>query len=443
MALNCGMETILSFIKRVLPEPVANFVRKLYHPFLSFAFALLSGFPARQMTIIGINGTKGKSTTAEMLYAILRRAGHKTALASTIRFAIDDDSTPNRFKMTMPGRGFLQRFLARARSKGATHAVVELTTEGAREWRHKFLFLDGLIMLNVQKEHIERFGSFEKYVEAKWGIAREVERSSKKNRAIAVCTDDEQNASFQQARVPAVIAFSKRDLGDLSTDEQSTSFSYKNTPFTIPLPGAFNAVNALAAIVIAEHFGVSLEDAKQALGALAQVKGRLEPINEGQRFRVIVDYAHTTDSLEALYGAYPRSRKVCVLGNTGGGRDAWKRPAMARVAEDNCDVVILTNEDPYDESPENIVNDMAAGMRQPPQVVMDRREAIREAIRVAGEMSSQPLASAEGSGNQHDVVVLISGKGTDPYIMEAGGKKTPWSDEQVAREELQAFLKKT
>lgn len=426
------MEKLLSLIKKFLPEPIANIGRKLYHPLLSISFALSSGLPARRMTVIGINGTKGKSTTADMLYNILQTAGHKTALASTIRFAINDTSEPNMFKMTMPGRGFLQRFLKRAQREGATHAVVELTTEGAREWRHKFLFLDGLIMLNVQKEHIERFGSFEKYVDAKWGIAREVERSPKKNRVIAVCVDDEKNALFQKAHVPNVITFSQKDLQNLQSDEYQTSFTYKDVHFTLPLPGVFNATNALSAIVIAEHLGISLDVVREALATLPQVKGRVEPVDEGQQFQVIVDYAHTPDSLSALYAAFP-GKKVCVLGNTGGGRDTWKRPLMGKIAEDACDMVILTNEDPYDEDPEKILRDMTSDMNKKPLIIMDRRNAIRRAIEEGAKLR-------ETHGR---VAVLISGKGTDPYIMEAGGKKTPWSDSAIAREELRAILHKT
>lgn len=426
------MERLLSFIKKFLPAPLADAGRKIYHPLLSIGFALLSGLPARHMTVIGINGTKGKSTTADMLFAIFKTAGHKSALASTIRFAIDDSSEPNMFKMTMPGRGFLQRFLKRARKQGVTHAVVELTTEGAREWRHKFLFLDGLIMLNVQKEHIERFGSFEKYVEAKWGIAREIERSPKKHRVIAVCTDDEKNARFQEAHVPHVVPFSQKDLHNVHSDEVHTSFTYKGVDFTLPLPGVFNATNALGAIVIAEHVGISLEVAQKALATLPQVKGRVEPVHEGQPFQVIVDYAHTPDSLSALYGAFP-GKKVCVLGNTGGGRDTWKRPLMGKIAEDACDVVILTNEDPYDEDPAKILADMTTDMDREPLIIMDRREAIKRALEEGARLSS----------DHEKVAVLISGKGTDPYIMEAGGKKTLWSDSAVAQEELRALLKKT
>ena len=418
-----------AFLARILPHRTYLALVGPYHFVRTFLAALTSGFPARRMTVIGVNGTKGKSTTADMLFAILREAGHNTALVSTIRFAINEESRPNQYKMTMPGLGFIQTFLGNARRKGATHAVVELTTEGARQHRHAFLFLDALIMLNVQKEHIESHGSFEKYVAMKWTLARALEQSPKPRRAIVACTDDADNARFVGARVPVQIPFSIRDVRALKSDDRSVSFEYAGTQFHLPLPGTFNAVNALGAIKAAEHLGISREVSARALASLPVVSGRVERIECGQRFTVVVDYAHTPDSLKALYGAFPDKKKVCVLGNTGGGRDLWKRPEMGAIADAACDTVILTDEDPYDEDPRAIVEAMAAGMARTPTIIMDRRKAIAHALSVA-----------QSDAHPESVAVLVSGKGTDPYIMGPRGTKTPWSDALVVKEELSKLL---
>jgi UDP-N-acetylmuramoyl-L-alanyl-D-glutamate--2,6-diaminopimelate ligase len=399
-------------------------LRQLYHYLLQLVSAVLSGFPARTMVVIGIGGTKGKSTVSEMVFAILREAGYTPALVGTIRFAVGDASEPNRMKMTMPGRGFIQRFLARAKRSGATHAVVELTTEGARQYRHLHLFLDVLVMTNVQREHIESHGSFEKYVERKWDIVRELERSPKQERTMITNTDDEWNASFVQAKVPHVLPYSINDIPDVALHERSASFTYNGSQVTLPLPGVFNAVNALAALKVAEALKIPTGTAIRALEKLTLVRGRVEHISEGQSFDVVVDYAHTPDSLRALYGAYSNRRKIGILGNTGGGRDGWKRPEMGRIADELCDEVILTNEDPYDEDPRAIVDAMAAGMKREPLIVMDRREAIRTALTHA----------------RPGDVVLISGKGTDPYIMGPRGSRMPWDDATVVREELHRLL---
>ena len=195
----------------------------------------------------------------------------------------------------------------------------------------------------------------------------------------------------------------------------------------IHLPGAFSLQNAVAATTLARAFGINSRFITQGLANLKSILGRAERIDVGQSFAVIVDYAHTPDSLKAIYGAYPDRRRICVLGSTGGGRDTWKRPVMGRIADEACDHVILTNEDPYDEEPRSIVEMIARGLeKHTPEIVMDRREAMRRAFSIA---------------NTGDAV-LITGKGTDPCICGPRGSKIPWSDAGVAREELQTLLKK-
>jgi UDP-N-acetylmuramoyl-L-alanyl-D-glutamate--2,6-diaminopimelate ligase len=418
------VNAVVRILKKIIPEPVVQIFRPLYHRALAFLMALSYGFPARKLTVIGVTGTKGKSTTAEMLFSILRAAGHKTALISTIRFAIEDESEPNRYKMTLQGRGFAQAFMRRALRAGCTHLVIEVTSESVVQYRHWFLDLDGLIVTNIQREHIESHGSFENYVAAKGLIVEALERSPKKHRVLVANEDIPESRAFLEAAVSSAIGFSERELQKLSGNNQHANFTYEGTPFTLPLPGTFNAMNALAAIKLCEAFGVSRAAAARALEALPPVRGRVERIDAGQKFIVIVDYAHTPDSLSALYSAFPTERKICVLGNTGGGRDTWKRPEMGRIADETCAKVILTNEDPYDEDPRAIIDAMAQGMRRSPEIIMDRREAIRAALRVARPGDA----------------VLVSGKGTDPFIMGAKGSKLPWSDARVVREELERLL---
>ena len=417
---------VVRILKKIVPESVVRPLRPMYHRALSFFMALSYGFPAQKLTVIGVTGTKGKSTTAEMLFSILRTAGHKTALISTIRFAIEDDSEPNRYKMTLQGRGFAQAFMRRALKAGCTHLVIEVTSESVLQYRHRFLDLDGLVVTNIQREHIESHGSFEKYVAAKRAIVETLVRSPKHSRTLVANTDIPESRVFLSAPVSKSIGFSASELKNISGDERSVSFEYSGIHFSLPITGIFNAMNALAAIKTAEAFGVPLETCAKALGKLSRISGRVEHIDAGQDFIVVVDYAHTPDSLQALYDAFPKNRKICVLGNTGGGRDTWKRPEMGRIADEACEKVILTNEDPYDEDPRAIVDAMARGMKRPPLIIMDRREAIRAAL----------MAARTGDA------VLISGKGTDPFIMGARGARLPWSDAGVVREELERLLAK-
>ncbi|XKT75321.1 MAG: Mur ligase family protein [Patescibacteria group bacterium UBA2103] len=410
------MHTIKEVIKKFVPKESLL----LYHYLLSYISALLSGFPAKKMEVILVTGTKGKSTVSELIYTILKESGHKAALISTIKFALPEETIPNKLKMTMPGRGQIHRLLKKAYDQGAKYAVIEATSEGTKLYRHTFLFPDILVFTNLQKEHIESHGSFENYKKAKLLYAKEIQ----KQRGAIVANGDDKHADDFLAYATVKVPYKEKELENLSLTSSGISFEYKGSPVSLPLPGKFNAMNALAALKVANLLSIPDEEAVHAIQKTEKVRGRVEFVDAGQDFAAVVDYAHTPDSLEALYGAFPEQKKICILGNTGGGRDTWKRPLMGVIAENHCEVVILTNEDPYDEDPQKIIDEMSAEMKKEPVVIMDRREAINHALSIA----------------QKDDVVLISGKGTDPYIMEARGKRTPWDDATVVREELAKIL---
>ncbi len=417
---------IIIILRNVLPTSLVRILLPVYHMLWSFLPAFFYGFPGRKLVVIGVTGTKGKSTVVEMLATIYAGAGGKVAVTSTIRFAIGDQTKQNLLKMTTPGHGFIQRLLRQAKNARCTHAIIEITSESVLQYRHRFLFLDGIVVTNLQPEHLGRHGSFERYAAAKRAIVAELEHSTKKDRALIINGDTPKLQPFFNAAVPYVIPFKKEELQNLSIRDNATSFVYDNTHITIPLSGEFNAMNALSAIKMAQVSGVSVAKAVVALATLQRVPGRVEHISLGQDFLVIIDYAHTPDSLKALYQAFQNHRKICVLGNTGGGRDTWKRPVMGGIADTQCDEVILTTEDPYDEDPRAIAKAMARGMKRKPHIIIDRRLAIRKALGLAK------------SGD----AVLISGKGSGPYIMGAHKSRLPWSDAAVTREELEQQQKK-
>jgi UDP-N-acetylmuramoyl-L-alanyl-D-glutamate--2,6-diaminopimelate ligase len=407
------------FIRSLTPAPLLG----AYHHFLAQLGAIIYRFPTNKLFVIGVTGTKGKSTTSELISAILTEAGHTVALASTIRFAVGGESEPNLFKMTMPGRFFLQQFFRRAVDKGATHAVVEMTSEGAKQFRHKGIALDALVFTNLAPEHIESHGSLEKYVAAKLLLAKHLEESSKRPRIIVANADDKYGKDFLDIDVEVKAPFSLKDAEPYNTDDKSVRFVWRRGElFTVPLPGVFNLKNMLAALTLCDAIGVPTPIMKKALEHVAPIAGRAERVEVGQLFMVVVDYAHTPDSLRAIYETYKGKRIIGVLGSTGGGRDAWKRPLMGKIADEFCDVAILTNEDPYDEDPHKIIAEVASGFKNlKPHIILDRRQAIREALREADDGD----------------VVLITGKGTDPYIMGKEGTREAWSDKKVAQEELQ------
>ena len=204
-----------------------------YHFAWAFFSALWYGFPARHLTVIGVTGTKGKSSVTEMLFTVISSAGYPSAVAGTIRFAIRDNQQPNLHKMTLPGRGFIQTFLAEAVKKGATHAVIELTSEGALQHRHHFLFLNALVFTNLQKEHIESHGSFEKYAAAKFRIGRALARSPKRPRAIIANADDTQSTPYLALPVEAHRPFSSADAKNVRLGAGTVNFSYGETAFSL------------------------------------------------------------------------------------------------------------------------------------------------------------------------------------------------------------------
>ncbi len=420
------MDSLFYHIRKYIPANLFKVLQPPYHYILSLIGALYYRFPSREITVIGITGTKGKSTTTELVNALFEADGRRTAVAGTIRFKIGEKSESNMYKMTMPGRFFVQRFLRDAVNAGCNVAILEMTSQGVLQYRHKWIDLDALIFTNLSPEHIEAHGSYEKYVAAKLELAHALASSQKRPRYIIANKDDQEGSKFLAVPVEHKLPYGLSDLELYTLNKDDISLIIQGTTIRVPMVGLFNVYNTLAAITCARAFGITLNTIQKALANLQPIKGRVErfksPKHAAKKITAIVDYAHTTDSLEKLYQAFEKEPKICVLGNTGGGRDTWKRPEMARIAEKYCDQIILTNEDPYDEDPKKIIDDMARGIENESKltVIMDRRKAIHTALEEA----------------EDGTVVIISGKGTDPYIMGPNNTKIPWSDAKVVQEEM-------
>ncbi|HXK37747.1 MAG TPA: UDP-N-acetylmuramyl-tripeptide synthetase [Candidatus Paceibacterota bacterium] len=417
---------MLSTLKKIIPAPLFKMIEPLYHFMFAMIGAIRFGFPSRQLVVIGITGTKGKTSTAEFLDHILTANGAKTAVLGTLHFKIGEKDTRNMKKMTMPGRFFIQSFLRDAVNAGCTHAIIEMTSEGARQYRQRFIDMDALIFTNLSPEHIERHGSFENYRDAKLSIARTLARSSKHRKLLVVNADDDSAELFLAVQGVISTTYAKHNMHDIVADAKHFSFTWNNNHIEGYLPGLFNAYNALAAATCAHELAIPVQSIAEGIAATKLIRGRAEHINCWQPFPVVVDYAHTPDSLIALYEAFKGYKIIAVLGNTGGGRDTWKRPEMGKIADQYCEHIILSNEDPYDEDPRAIINAMkSAIVIKPCEVILDRREAIKKALELAKDI---PYAA-----------VLLTGKGTDPYIMGPNGSKMDWDEATVAREELEKF----
>lgn len=417
------IDKTLSFFRSLMPNWLFKMGQPIYHYALSLLAAIWYRFPARHIKIVIITGTKGKSTTVAILSAVLEEAGFKIASSSTIESKIGPKIERNLYKMTTPGRFFLQRFLRQAVDTGCEYAIIEMTSQAVSQYRHKFIDLDAVIFTGIHPEHIDAHGSFENYLASKLELPKALERSPKRPRISIANIDDPFGERFLSFDIENNVGFRLSDWPNLKTK----------------LRGDFNKMNIIAAVTYAVSQGVGNEAIRKAIEKFAGVPGRMEMIDSAKEkgFEIIIDYAHTTGSLEEVYKLFKDRNLIGVLGSCGGGRDKWKRPQMGKIAEKYCKKIFLTNEDPYDEDPQAIVGDILAGItdQKKVDVIMDRRKAIAKAFEYA--------YANKNDGNNQDTVVLITGKGTDPYIMGPRGSKEPWSDKRVAEEELAKLGKAT
>ena len=386
--------TIKDFIRQLIPD----FLIKIYHYKLALLGAIVFGFPSRGLIVIGVTGTSGKSSTVNFLTGILEEAGNKVASISTIRFKIGEKEWENKYKMTMPGRFVIQKFLRQAKNAGCKYVVLEVTSQGVEQFRHKFINFDTAVFTNLSREHIESHGGFENYRNAKLKFFRAV-------RNMHIINADDKNAKYF-LDIPAnkKIIFSLNDA--------------KNINFKLRVLGEFNVQNALAAICVAKAYGVEENVFKKALERTEGIPGRMEIVFKNPL--VIIDYAHTPEQLESAYKSLRERPLICVLGSCGGGRDKFKRPMLGKIAKQYCKKIIITNEDPYDEDPMEIINEVASGAEGVAQKIPDRRDAIKTALKMAAPPDT----------------VIITGKGSEPWMCVKNNKKIPWDDRKVAREEL-------
>lgn len=410
---------------------VFNFLLKIYHFLIAFFSSVLYQKPSLKISVLGVTGTKGKTTVVELLCFLCKQAGLKTASFSSLREIVDKNETANLTGNTMPGRGILQRFLKKAVNERCSYAFIEVTSQGILQFRDKFIEWDGGFFLNIHPEHIEAHGSFENYRAAKVKFFKDVLKSKKSKKYFFINKDDKNHTPFydevKNKKDVEVIFFSKemfldgvkKDFGwDLSSPQKRREINSWLVP-------DFNLVNASAVYAFAKNRGIDKEVIKETFLRFKGVPGRFELVNNAPL--VVVDYAHTPNSLDELYKAItfyykkPESKIIGVLGSAGGGRDKWKRKAMGEIVANYCNKIILTNEDPFDEDPAEIIKEIKAGVDEfikknkrliEVKEIIDRKEALREAI---------------FSAQENDIVVA-TGKGSERYIRVASGEKIPWDE---------------
>jgi UDP-N-acetylmuramoyl-L-alanyl-D-glutamate--2,6-diaminopimelate ligase len=441
------------FLKKLIPKSLLN----LRHFFYAWIGSRKYNHPSEELVVIGITGTSGKSTTAYILRQILEKLGYTVGSLSTIDFYIAGENKLNDKKMTMLGKMQIQKYLREMVSKGCDIAIVETTSEGRVQHRHRFINYDMMVLTNLYPEHIDSHGSFEKYKKAKLDIFKYVSQLSKKiiknvemEKTIVVngCVeyaDEFLSIPFDKKIVAArndqelFVSKSRFDkevalvLGtEVRTQTEGISLHVNGVKLSAPMYGGHNVGNILTAIAVCSALGGAFEDIAEALNHIGNAPGRLEFIEEARErgFTVIVDYAFEPKAMEALYAVAKElkpKRIIHVFGSTGGGRDIERRSTVGEFVGNNADICIITDEDPYDDDPQSIIDDVAdavikSGMRENESLfkILDRKGAIEKAITMA----------------ETDDLVLITGKGSEQGMCVGNGKIIPWDDRTVVREAL-------
>jgi len=434
-----------SLIKKIIPKSVIS----LYHLCLAKVAAFWYGYPSRHLTVVGITGTGGKSSTVYLLAKLLEATGKKVGVTSTVFFKVGEWEKLNDKKMTMLGRFQTQKMLRRMVTAGCQVAIIETTSQGIEQFRHVDIDYDIVVLTNLYPEHIEAHGGFENYKKAKGKLFATLSKTYRKSfaplKTIIVNSDDEHAEYFLTFPADKKVLFGLQP-NSFAVDEQikainpiasgaNISFKIEDQDFSLSLMGELNIHNSLCAIAIAKNLGLSWKEIKGAAGAMKNIPGRQEFIEEGQNFKVMVDYAFEPVAMAALYETIkqiPHAKIIHVLGATGGGRDVARRPKLGVIAGQNAQIVITTNEDPYDDDPVEIMNQVAngsisAGKKDGVDLfkILDRREAIKKAVEIA----------------QDNDLILITGKGSEQAMCVKDGQKIPWDDREVAREEIKKVSK--
>ncbi len=449
------MDKILIFLKKIIPKSIFKFFQPYYHKTLSYVADFFYFKPSNKLIIVGVTGTNGKSSTVHLIAKILEAKGDKTGETSTVFFKIGEKEWLNDKKMTMLGRFALQKILKKIVKAKCKYAVIETSSEGIKQFRHLGVNYDVVVFTNLTPEHIESHGGFENYKKAKLKLFKHLEKSKKKkingqkiNKTIIANLDDEHAKDFLNFKVDKKIGVTTKDIDSDLVDKMlkaenielkndGTKFKVDGQKIKLKLIGGFNVYNSLLAIGAGKEFGFNVKELKEELEKIKGIEGRMEHIKMGQDFQVIVDYAPEPESLKHAYNTVLKIKRdeakiIHILGSCGGGRDVVRRPILGELAGKNADYVIITNEDPYDDDPMEIIDDVAEGAIKKEKVldknlfkILDRREAIKKALSLA----------------KKDDIVLITGKGSEQAMCLENGKKIPWDDRQVAREELGKIIK--
>jgi UDP-N-acetylmuramoyl-L-alanyl-D-glutamate--2,6-diaminopimelate ligase len=419
-------------LKSVIPQKIKNY----YHLLQAILANIIYVFPSRKITVIGVTGTNGKTTTCQMIARILEEAGHKVAMASTINFKLGEKEWVNKSKFTTTDSFQVQKFIKDAVNVGCKYLVLETSSHALdqnRVWGVKY---KTAVITNVTREHLDYHNTMDEYRIAKYKLFCCVQTA-------VVNLEMEKPRDFLPFNIEEKYGYIKKEIDcsafdcgkiipveaeNIKLEMDRSEFEVDGQKYKLNLSGEFNIENALAAICVGMSEKINSEVISRALEKIKVVSGRMDKVPNERGLDIIIDYALTPDSLEKLYSLIQRintkSGKIIAVFGSCGDRDRGKRPIMGEIVDKYADYIILTNEDPYSEDPVRIIDEVAKGVKNKKEGdnfwrIMDRREAIKKALEVAK------------SGD----IVLVTGKGAEETMM-IGKKMIPWNDKKVILEEL-------
>lgn len=425
-------------VKQLIPKSLFREIEPIGHLAEAVLAETKAGYPAKDLKVIGVTGTNGKTTTCFLIHKMLTEAGYKVGLMSTVAYGVGDDLKPQIHHMTTLGASQLAARIKQLKAAGAEWLVLETTSHALAQHRVYGVPYSVAVMTNITHEHLDYHGTFEHYVQAKLRLFK-LANKNKKGLQVGIANADDPNGELFAAQIKNPLLYGIKS-GDLRAEKvrlKPSGVSYTarvgddSYDLNCQIPGSFNVYNSLAVVAVGRALGLTKKQIEQGIAALESVEGRMTRIDEGQNFDVIVDFAHTPDSFEKLFKDLKPvvKGKLIVMFGSAGRRDEAKRAVQGELAGKYADEVIITEEDDRDIDGQQIMDQIAEGAAKGGKtidknlfLIHDRTEAIGFAVKRA---------------KKGDTVLLL-GKGHEKTIERADGEH-PWDEIATAHQALKSL----
>ncbi len=429
---------IKNIVRPLIPKSIFKSLQPLYHGGIALLASIIFGHPSRDLTVIGVTGTAGKSTTVIMLAHILNYVGMKTGYITTAGSFDGNIEIKNTRGLSMPDGYTLQQSLHQFVLNGCKFAIIEATSEGLAQNRHLGISFKGALFTNLSPAHLDSHGSFENYRAAKGRLFSSLSVDS----FIGVNVDDPNYQFYANFPARKKFGISVREDKIAQTSmpimraehvsvQETLAFAIENIPFELHLKGSFNIANSLLAIAAAQYLNIPLQKSSEALKEFGSIPGRMESIPNNRGITIIVDYAPEPAAMEQSLRAVSmldHNKIIHVFGSTGGHRDISKRFEFGAISSRFADIIIITNDDVYDSNPAEIAKNVQEGIEHNTEnkkvseviTILDRKQALAKALSIA----------------QPKDVVLVTGKGNEQFLVLPGNQRIPWDEVQEIKQLL-------